>query len=151
MGVNWWDVTLTLLFPGWESWQWGLRQDYLWKLSSLSCKMGRHSLVYNWVRINVYKNSQIIIPFHFLLFQQCAFVGWGLGRKINSPKRTSNVASTIYLKTAQVLKTKISSLFLEKSFPVLLEFLPHWVLFYDRITFLCRLACYITWYFQIKS
>ena len=34
-------------------------------------------------------------------------------------------ASTVYLKTAQVLETKISSLFLEKSFPVLLEFLPH--------------------------
>lgn len=31
----------------------------------------------------------------------------------------------VYLKPAQELETKISSLFLEKSFPVLLEFLPH--------------------------
>ena len=36
-----------------------------------------------------------------------------------------HIRKNFFLKPAQMLETKISSLFLEKSFPVLLEFLPH--------------------------
>ena len=57
-----------------------------------------------------------------------------MGREINNPRKTSNIASTVYLKPAQMLETKISSLFLEKSFPVLLEFLPHRVPFFFFLT-----------------
>lgn len=65
------------------------------------------------------------LPLSSSLYNTVHLLGGGWAEKINSPKRTSNIASMVYLKTAQVLETKISSLFLEKSFPVLLEFLPH--------------------------
>lgn len=146
------------LLPYWVgimvAWPW---ISYLWTSSSLLCKRGRYCLVYNTVRINVHKPLTHCRPLtkwscpstSFIPFQQCAFVGWGLGREINSLRRTSNITSTVYLKPAQMLEAKISSLFLEKSFPVLLEFLPYWVLFCfsDRITSLPWLVCYITWLF----
>lgn len=52
-------------------------------------------------------------------------LGGGWAGKSKAPKEPATLHPRVYLKTAQVLETKISSLFLEKSFPVLLEFLPH--------------------------